>query len=204
MNHIPSRGADGKIVFKIVYWGPSLGGKTTAVSWMFNKEGMAEGKMQSIVDPTGRTLFFDRTVMGVGGVKMQVYTVAGQRRHKFQRKTILNGVDGIIFVWDAQKEQWDENVWSMEELIEHLEGKLAKGVPLILMLNKMDLPNIISYNDLMEFLKEKGLDKVLNAHGIEMPVQVYETIAIEGQNIKRAFQQVCREAVLNYYMKLKK
>ena len=128
MNQIPSRGADGKIVFKIVYWGPSLGGKTTAVKWMFSKEGMAEGKMQSIVDPTGRTLFFDRTVMGVGGVKMQVYTVAGQRRHKFQRKTILNGVDGIIFVWDAQKEQWEENVWSMEELIEHnkMMDKLEK------------------------------------------------------------------------------
>jgi hypothetical protein len=171
---------------------------------MFSREGMAEGKMQSIVDPTGRTLFFDRTVMGVGGVKMQVYTVAGQRRHKFQRKTILNGVDGIIFVWDAQKEQWEENVWSMEELIGHLDNKLAKSIPLIIMLNKLDLPNVISYNDLMEFLKEKGLDKVTNAHGIEMPIQVYETIAIEGQNIKRAFQQVCREAVLNYYMKLKK
>ncbi|MHA1751124.1 MAG: GTP-binding protein [Candidatus Helarchaeota archaeon] len=201
---IPSRGADGKIVFKIVYWGPSLGGKTTAVSWMFHKEGLAEGKMQSIVDPTGRTLFFDRTVLGVGGVKMQVYTVAGQRRHKFQRKTILNGVDGIIFVWDAQKEQWNENVWSMEELIGHLGDKLGKSIPLIIMLNKLDLPNIISQKELLEFLKSKGLDKVLNAHGIEMPVQIYDTIAIKGQNIKRAFQQVCREAVLNYYMKMKK
>ncbi|MBD3226714.1 MAG: hypothetical protein GF329_00875 [Candidatus Lokiarchaeota archaeon] len=201
---IPSRGSDGKIVFKIVYWGPSLGGKTTAVSWMFNKEGMAEGKMQSIVDPTGRTLFFDRTVIGVAGVKMQVYTVAGQRRHKFQRKTILNGVDGIIFVWDAQKEQWKENVWSMEELIEHLGKKLGKKIPIIVMLNKMDLPNIIDHNKLLEFLKEKDLDTVLNAHGIEMPIQIYETVAIEGQNIRRSFQQVCREAVLQYYMKIKK
>ncbi len=171
---------------------------------MFHKEGLAEGKMQSIVDPTGRTLFFDRTVLGVGGVKMQVYTVAGQRRHKFQRKTILNGVDGIIFVWDAQKEQWNENVWSMEELIGHLGDKLGKSIPLIIMLNKLDLPNIISQKELLEFLKSKGLDKVLNAHGIEMPVQIYDTIAIKGQNIKRAFQQVCREAVLNYYMKMKK
>ncbi|MHA1271154.1 MAG: GTP-binding protein [Candidatus Helarchaeota archaeon] len=201
---IPSRGADGKIVFKIVYWGPSLGGKTTAVSWMFHKEGMAEGKMQSIVDPTGRTLFFDRAVMGVGGVKMQVYTVAGQKRHKFQRKTILNGVDGIIFVWDAQVEQWDENLFSMEELLDHLGDNLGKKVPIIIMLNKLDLPNVITLNKLMEYLKQKGLDKVLNAHGIEMPIQVYETIAIQGKNIKRAFQQVCREAVLNYYMKIKK
>jgi len=171
---------------------------------MFHKEGMAEGKMQSIVDPTGRTLFFDRAVMGVGGVKMQVYTVAGQKRHKFQRKTILNGVDGIIFVWDAQVEQWDENLFSMEELLDHLGDNLGKKVPIIIMLNKLDLPNVITLNKLMEYLKQKGLDKVLNAHGIEMPIQVYETIAIQGKNIKRAFQQVCREAVLNYYMKIKK
>ena len=171
---------------------------------MFNKEGMAKGKMQSIVDPTGRTLFFDRTVMGVGGVKMQVYTVAGQRRHKFQRKTILNGVDGIIFVWDAQKEQWNENVWSLEELLDHLGEKLGKKIPIIIMLNKLDLPNVIENNKIMELLKEKNLDKVLNAHGIEMSIQIYDTIAIEGKNIKRAFQQVCREAVLNYYMKMRK
>ncbi|MHA1232302.1 MAG: GTP-binding protein [Candidatus Helarchaeota archaeon] len=201
---IPSRGADGKIVFKIVYWGPSLGGKTTAVSWMYKHESLAEGKMQSIVDPTGRTLFFDRAVMGVGGVKMQVYTVAGQRRHKFQRKTILNGVDGIIFVWDAQVDQWNENVWSMEELLEHLGDKLGREVPLIIMLNKLDLPNIITQDKLLEYLRQKGLDKVRSAHGVEVPIQIYETIAIQGKNIKRAFQQVCREAVLNYYMKLKK
>ena len=201
---MPSRGADGKLYFKIVYWGPSLGGKTTAVKWLFKKEGMAEGKMQSIVDPTGRTLFFDRMVAGIANVKLQVYTVAGQRRHKFQRKTVLNGVDGIVFVWDAQVEQWNENTWSMEELMEHLGKDLGKKIPMIVMVNKVDLPNIVKRTQVFDFLKSKELDKVISpTTNDELEIQVYDTIAIQGQNVKRAFQQLARDAVLNYYNKIK-
>ena len=201
---MPSRGSDGKLYFKIVYWGPSLGGKTTAVKWIFHREGMAEGKMQSIVDPTGRTLFFDRLVAGIANVKLQVYTVAGQRRHKFQRKTVLNGVDGIIFVWDAQVEQWDENVWSLDELIEHLGSALGKTIPFIMMLNKLDLPNVVRREQVLELLKSKGLEKVTNpTTGLELEVQVYDTIAIQGLNIKRAFQQLTRDAVMNYYNQIR-
>jgi len=160
--------------------------------------------MQSIVDPTGRTLFFDRMVAGIANVKLQIYTVAGQRRHKFQRKTILNGVDGIIFVWDAQVEQWQENVWSLEELQEHIGDILGKQVPIIFMINKQDLPNIIKRTQVMDLLKEKGLDKVLSPMtGDQLEVQVYDTIAIQGLNVKRAFQQLARDAVLNYYKKVK-
>ena len=202
---MPSRGADGKLYFKIVYWGPSLGGKTTAVKWLFKKEGMAEGKMQSIVDPTGRTLFFDRMVAGIANVKLQVYTVAGQRRHLHQRKTVLIGVDGIVFVWDAQIEQWNENVWSMEELIQHLgPGVLGKKIPMIVMVNKVDLPNIVKRTQVFDFLKSKELDKVISpTTNDELEIQVYDTIAIQGQNVKRAFQQLARDAVLNYYNKIK-
>ncbi|MHA1144107.1 MAG: GTP-binding protein [Candidatus Helarchaeota archaeon] len=200
---MPSRGADGKLVFKIVYWGSSLSGKTTAVKWMFDKEGMATGKMQSIVDPTGRTLFFDRMTAGVGGVTMQVYTCAGQRRHKFQRKTILNGADGIIFVWDAQKEQLEENLWSLDELIGHLGNKLGKSIPFLVQINKMDLPNLTPRTEIEQYFKERGLGTIINPHGIEMPLQIYETVAIQGKNIKRSFQQVARDAVLKFFLRMK-
>ncbi|NHI91767.1 MAG: hypothetical protein EAX96_04625 [Candidatus Lokiarchaeota archaeon] len=201
---MPSRGQDGKLVFKIVYWGSSLSGKTTAVNWMFHKEGMSTSdKLQSIVDPTGRTLFFDRMSAGVGGVNFQVYTVAGQKRHKFQRKTVLNGVDGIIFVWDAQRDQTEENLWSLDELIGHLAGKLGKEIPFLVQMNKMDLPNLVDKNFVENALRQRDLGNVTNPHGIEMPTQVYETIAIKGQNIKRSFQQVARDAVMKFYLKMK-
>jgi len=202
---MPSRGQDGKLVFKVVYWGSSLSGKTTAVNWMFKNEGMSTSdKMQSIVDPTGRTLFFDRMTAGVANVNFQVYTVAGQKRHKFQRKTVLNGVDGIIFVWDAQKDQTEENLWSLDELIVHLGAKLGKQIPFLLQMNKMDLPNLVDKNFVENALRQRDLGTTINPHGIEMPTMIYETIAIKGQNIKRSFQMVARDAVMKFYIRLKK
>jgi len=112
---MPSRRGDGTLVFKICFYGPSLGGKTTALEWVYNREGLASGDMQQIQDPTGRTLFFDRVVARVSNVVFQeywrfpsrlgIYTVAGQRRHKFQRQTVLKGTDAVIFTWDSLIDQ---------------------------------------------------------------------------------------------------
>ncbi|MFX1501343.1 MAG: hypothetical protein ACFFDH_10325 [Promethearchaeota archaeon] len=37
MAFIPSRRGDGTLVFKICFYGPSLGGKTTALDWVYKK-----------------------------------------------------------------------------------------------------------------------------------------------------------------------
>ena len=34
---MPSRRGDGTLVFKICFYGPSLGGKTTALEWVYNR-----------------------------------------------------------------------------------------------------------------------------------------------------------------------
>jgi len=196
---MPSRRGDGTLVFKIVFYGPSLGGKTTALEWVYHKEGLASGDMQQIQDPTGRTLFFDRVVARVSNVVFQVYTVAGQRRHRFQRQTVLKGTDAAIFVWDSLIDQWGENIWSLKELLKFYGDKLIPPspmeppeVPLVLMANKRDLDNIVDISKIRQVLDTAGLTHCL----------IYETIAIQGVNVKRAFVYAARQAVLNHYKKL--
>ena len=196
---MPSRRGDGTLVFKIVFYGPSLGGKTTALEWVYHKEGLASGDMQQIQDPTGRTLFFDRVVARVSNVVFQVFTVAGQRRHRTQRKTILTGTDAAIFVWDSLIDQWGENIWSLKELLKFYGDKLIPPspmeppeVPLVLMANKRDLDNIVDISKIRQVLDTAGLNHCL----------IYETIAIQGVNVKRAFVYAARQAVLNHYKKL--
>jgi len=196
---MPSRRGDGTLVFKVVFWGPSLGGKTTALEWVYKKEGLASGDMQQIADPTGRTLFFDRVVARVSNVVFQVYTVAGQRRHKFQRRTVLKGTDCILFFWDSLIDQWEENIWSLKELLQFYGDKLISKsfsdpaeVPLVVCANKRDLEDIVEINKIREVLDKAKLNQTL----------VYETIAITGVNVKRGFVYAARQGVLNHYKKL--
>ncbi|MFX1497380.1 MAG: ADP-ribosylation factor-like protein [Promethearchaeota archaeon] len=196
---MPSRRGDGTLVFKICFYGPSLGGKTTALEWVYHKEGLASGDMQQIQDPTGRTLFFDRVVARVSNVVFQVYTVAGQRRHKFQRQTVLKGTDAVIFTWDSLIDQWQENIWSLKELLKFYGDKLIPikefdppEVPIVLLANKRDLEGIVEISKIRQVLDTAKLNHCL----------IYETIAIQGVNVKRAFVYAARQAVLNHYKKL--
>jgi len=196
---LPSRRGDGTLVFKICFYGPSLGGKTTALDWVYKKEGLATGDMQQIQDPTGRTLFFDRVVARVSNVVFQVYTVAGQRRHKFQRQTVLKGTDAVIFTWDSLIDQWSENIWSLKELLKFYGDKLIPPeafappeVPLVVLANKRDLQDIVEISKIRQALDTAKMNHTL----------IYETIAIQGINVKRAFVYAARQAVLNHYKRL--
>ncbi|MBA7570630.1 Mutual gliding-motility protein MglA [subsurface metagenome] len=196
---MPSRRGDGTLVFKICFYGPSLGGKTTALEWVYHREGLASGDMQQIQDPTGRTLFFDRVVARVSNVVFQVYTVAGQRRHKFQRQTVLKGTDAVIFTFDSLIDQWGENIWSLKELLKFYGDKLIPEapfdppeVPMVVLANKRDLEDIVEISKIRQVLDTAKMDHTL----------IYETIAITGVNVKRAFVYAARQAVLNHYKKL--
>lgn len=155
--------------------------------------------MQQIQDPTGRTLFFDRVVARVSNVVFQVYTVAGQRRHKFQRQTVLKGTDALIFTWDSLIDQWTENIWSLKELLRFYGNKMIPeklfdqpDVPMVVLANKRDLEDIVEISKIRKALDTAHLDHTL----------IYETIAIQGINVKRAFVYAARQAVLNHYKKL--
>ncbi len=177
-----------------------MGGKTTALAWVYEREGLASGQLQSISDPTGRTLFFDRLVAKVSNVVFQCYTVAGQRRHKFQRQTVLKGTDALIFFWDSDNAQWNENIYSLKELLQMYgkkvlspDGKAAPEVPLILCANKRDLPNITPVDKVREVIKAAKLPLTI----------IFETVATTGINVKRAFVFAARECVMRHYQRLK-
>ncbi len=179
--------AQGRIHIKIVFYGPSLSGKTSTLEWLYGRlEGLDKGDFRQIKDPTGRTLFFDFLPMQApnSAVVFDVFTVAGQDRHKKQRKVVLNGVDGILFVVDSSASQLEANIESFKELKEELGEKLGNEIPLVVTLNKRDVPDALP--------REELLTKI----GIPEGIPVYETVAIQGAGIKRAFQTLARAILL--------
>ena len=62
----------------------------------------------------------------------------------------------------------------------------------MLLANKRDLEDIVDITKIRQVLDTAKLNHTL----------IYETIAIQGINVKRAFVYASRQAVLNHYKKL--
>ena len=149
---------------KIVYYGPGLCGKTTNLHHIYAKTSpQSRGEMVSLETETDRTLFFDLLPIDVGVIggfktRLQLYTVPGQVFYNTTRKLVLKGVDGIVFVADSQKAMLEANVESIKNLRENLAeiGTNLDEIPLVVQLNKRDLPNIADPETIMKALDPNG------------------------------------------------
>ena len=156
--------ASREINCKIVYYGPGLCGKTTNLQYIYDKSNAAaRGKLISLATETDRTLFFDFLPLELGTVRgfktrFHLYTVPGQVFYDASRKLILKGVDGVIFVADSQVERMDANVEAIENLKLNLksQGYDLMTIPYILQLNKRDLPNVASVEEMKSLLAQKN------------------------------------------------
>jgi len=181
--------ADHKLGVKIVYFGPTLGGKTTNVRLLHQLlPRSSTGKMRSI-DNDGRTLFYDYLPIDlppVGGydIHFQVYTVAGERQREGVRANVLSGADGVVFVADSAPDRLAENRSSLEELGHLLErhGKIIGNLPVVLQYNKRDLLDALSVATLDQELNGAGFPRV-------------ESTAISGEGVEATFREIARRAV---------
>jgi hypothetical protein len=174
--------ASREINCKIVYYGPGLCGKTTNLQYIFDKTNpAAKGKLISLATETDRTLFFDFLPLELGTVRgfktrFHLYTVPGQVFYDASRKLILKGVDGVIFVADSQVERMDANVEAIENLETNLktQGYDLAAIPYVLQLNKRDLPNVASVDEMKKLLAKKN-EPIFEAVAAKGP-GVFETL----------------------------
>jgi mutual gliding-motility protein MglA len=174
--------ASREINCKIVYYGPGLCGKTTNLQYIYDKTNPgAKGKLISLATETDRTLFFDFLPLELGTVRgfktrFHLYTVPGQVFYDASRKLILKGVDGIIFVADSQVERMDANVEAIDNLQANLktQGYDLMTIPYVLQLNKRDLPNVESVEEMKRLLMKKN-EPVFEAVASKGP-GVFETL----------------------------
>jgi hypothetical protein len=157
--------ANREINCKLVYYGTGLGGKTTNLEFIHKQvPPHVRGEMVSLATPTERTLYFDFLSLDLGSVqgfktRFALYTVPGQEEYNASRKLILNGVDGIVFVADSQRDKFEENISSMRNMEENLAeyGLSLDEVPWVLQYNKRDLPGAVSVEELQAALNARGV-----------------------------------------------
>ena len=140
-----------EIIAKVVYYGPSVGGKTTNLQWLHSKlDTRSVGKLFSLETEADRTLFFDLLPINLGNIKgmdlrLKVYTVPGQVKYNSTRKMVLTGADAVAFIADSDAKRHKDNVESLKNLAENLaaNGLNIRTIPLVLQYNKRDLPGVL-------------------------------------------------------------
>lgn len=175
---------------KVVYYGPSLGGKTTNIQWVYQKTAEDQkSKLIALNTDIERTLFFDFLPLNVGDIRgfktrFHLYTVPGQVVYDASRKLILKGLDGVIFVADSQVERMDENIESLRNLEKNLEqqGYDIREIPLIMQYNKRDLPNVASLSEMRSILNPYNATEI-------------EGCASEGKGVFESLKTVSKSII---------
>jgi signal recognition particle receptor subunit beta len=159
-----------------------MSGKTTSLKNLLYKFGNIE-KFTSIETTTGRTLFFDFGTLSLKGagwsVQIHLYSATGQDFYASTRPATLIGADGIIFIVDSQNQLLKDNIQSWNELKYFYAENIFK-IPVIICLNKQDLEEIISFDEIYNIFDLKNFEKI----------DMIKTIAINGEGIVESFKKM--------------
>ncbi|MBD3255907.1 MAG: hypothetical protein GF383_12495 [Candidatus Lokiarchaeota archaeon] len=199
--------SDNKLYFKIIYYGMGGSGKTTILDTLYqitrtyNKSIIPIGDITKIDKASGATLYFDKGLFEStrqNQIYYQIFTVAGQTSYAPLRKKVYEGSDGIVFVVDSQVHRFKENVESLKELMKFSHNSLIKEIPVVVMLNKQDLPHTISSPDFKAVLMDLNLwyDPEIK-YNLWNP-SVFETCALypHHKNIFESFTDCARKTAL--------
>ena len=182
-----------EMIMKIVYFGPSLGGKTSSLRYIHTHLAPEiKGRFVSINTMEDRTLFFDffdlslTARLGKGRIKMrfELYTVPGQVRYEETRRAVMKGADGVVFVADSQKNKMPDNLFSRADLDEILvmHNQDPQEFPVVLQYNKRDLANLLSVEEMSTALNPRKNPEFL-------------TVATSGQQIMEALKGITGEVI---------
>jgi mutual gliding-motility protein MglA len=182
-----------ELVFKVVYYGPGLSGKTTSLQHIHaTARPERRGKMVSLATPVDRTLYFDFLPIRVPSsrdmtVRLQLFTVPGQVYYNATRKLVLTGADGIVFVVDSQRARADANIESLRNLEENLteHGRALDEIPHVFSYNKRDLPNLVPIDDMERLLNPRGAPS-------------FATVSTTGEGVYETLEAITRAVLEDF------
>ena len=158
-------------VIKICFVGLDRAGKSSVVKWLVDEK----------FDETNnkRTVGMEVAKLEALGLQFIAWDIGGQRAF---RETIWNsylqGAKAIIYVIDAS------DVLRIEEASIELEkyiitNKYLQNIPILLLANKQDLPDALSYHDLEIYLKLSSYSR--------NNIKLFPISCKTGYNIRESF-----------------
>jgi signal recognition particle receptor subunit beta len=192
-----------QIQIKIVYYGPALSGKTETLAYIHRVHGQGIGSELLKVSAGDRTVLFDFltfTLSAVNGFSLVVrlYSVPGREGCDEVRRTLLKGVDGIVFVADASAMR-KTNILSLKDLQSNLAAhrKFLERLPLVFQFNKYDLarrgvlllPRTTLLHDLNAVLRKPSF-VTSAADGKNIVAALKKIITMTAEAVERRYREV--------------
>jgi hypothetical protein len=179
-----------EIHFKVVYFGPGLGGKTTNLRFLHDRlPAERRGRLLSIATDHDRTLFFDFLPVDLGQVngfltRFHLYTVPGQVHYRLSRRAVLQGADGLVFVADSHPAREQANIDSLDDLATHMRSMALtpvqlERIPRVFQWNKRDLPVALPVERLRAALNPCAAPE-------------FEAVACEGRGVSETLRTICK------------
>lgn len=185
------RTVDAKIVdARIVYWGIEGAGTSTNLRVIHAKlRPDHRGSLERIPTRLDPTTSYDRLPIELGEIagvrtRIQIVAVPGEPEHAPTRKSLLDRVDGIVFVVDARRERIDENVAALAELRSALAayGRSLEEIPLVVQYNKQDLSDAFVLEELHRKLDVRG-------------AAAFEAVAAEASGVLQTLTTISKRVV---------
>ena len=184
-----------EVQFKIVIYGPAFAGKTTTLNHIrAHIDAETVGDLHTLKSAADKTLSFEfipreATLLDDFKIQFEVLTVPGNIVFNAPRKLVLRDADGILFIADSEWTKIAENVANFKNLEENLKklGGAVDEIPMVLLYNKRDLP---------EITPASYLDFVLNNRKRRVPS--FETQAATGVNIFAALRALCEIVIQRF------
>jgi len=163
---------------RLLYWGPPGAGVSTNLRTIHGKlKAGSRGELSATptrIDPTVAYEVLPISLGEVNGVRTQLELVAvpGAPEQAPTRKQLLDAVDGVVFVANAQPDQTEANVAALDELREFLHdyGRSIDQLPVVVQYNQRDLADAYAIESLH---RELGL----------ADAAVFEAVATEGTGV---------------------
>jgi len=145
--------------------------------------------MRAVPTPFDPTVSYEELPIELGEIagvrtRIQLITIPGGPEQQATRKRILDEVDGIVLVIDAQTERIEENLACVEELryLRAAHGPTLDDIPCVIQYNKRDLADPY-------FLDE--LHRRLNFGS----AAVFETVATEKVGVLQTLSTISKRVI---------
>ncbi len=215
--------ASREINCKIVYYGPTSGGKTSNLEFLSKTVSIAEGsKLVSLNRDDDKTMFFDFLPVDFGMVRgfkttMHLFSVPGQSLYNALRKPVLKSAHGVVFVADSDEDRIEDNLDAFQSLLDNMRnyGYESGAIPIVIQYNKRDLPSTATIQTLQDALNPGEIvtdparqmakpdpfhagkylvEQIKDGQWIERS-QYIEAIAVEGKGVVDTLKVVGRLAL---------